>query len=577
MSVFDKIKFFTEKSKETKNERTNSILISPKHKSSFIQNQNKQPSTSFKVENKSPTQEIKTNEQETIEKAPEKIKTIKIEELNSKSESSLQIVKDEAKELNIEQNLSKKYSVPHHIKSINVEKRKIVEISDVEEDNMFDEEIHVEILDEIISEIIQEDKNMTPKFIPETKKIPIQKTLTEKSQTSPLEQKVSKPSTQLTITVETVESQEEKSPKSPSDSNVELEKPTIPMKRRDSKLNERIMKMENIIQKTRSHSTIISNPNERKSITKPLPKPVVQLDEKTPIIEVVPPEQPKVKDERELVNNSVLEGIKAVKKITQPLETPKKEESPKVKVSETGDTKKSNEKHVITTTEQIPSLTTRISSLFSFASDSDASPRDLITKRRRQPKTPTSKSVENSIDPKNRILLEQKKFDEIFENKVLKNYFKKYLEKDFNENCLKFSDEVDNFRAIQKQKENVFDEAISILRRFIVPKSIEEIPIDKNERSLVFLQFKDLESMEVEHKITPEIFDKAQEKAKLFLKMNHFDNFLTSPDFIQYLFNEENVLYLDGALYDKNRYQSYFDESGITLNDLKDEKILKEM
>jgi hypothetical protein len=244
-----------------------------------------------------------------------------------------------------------------------------------------------------------------------------------------------------------------------------------------------------------------------------------------------------------------------------------------VKITET---KKTVEKHVISTNESVPSLTSRISSIFSFASDSDASPRDLITKRRRQPKTPTSKP-EKSIDPKYSILLEQKKFDEIFENKVLKNYFKKYLEKDFNENCLKFSDEVDNFRAIQKEKENVFDEAITILRRFIVPKSIEEIPIDKNERSLVFLQFKDLESMEVEHTIPPEIFDKAQEKAKLFLKMNHFDNFLTSPDFIQYLFVEEDVLFVDGALYDKNQYQSYFDKSGITPNDLKDEKILKEM
>jgi hypothetical protein len=570
MSVFDKIKFFTEKSKDTKNERTSSMHITPKHRPSFIQNQNKQSSTSFKVENKSPTQEI--NGKETIEKVEKKIK---LEEQNSKSEPTLQTIKDESKELNTEQTLSKKYSVPHHIKSTNLEKRKIVEISSNEEDFLFDEEIHVEILDEIISEIIQEDKNMTPKFIPETKKKPVQKQMIEKSETSPLEPK---PPVQLTITVEKLENIEEKSPKCPSDLNGEVEKPTIPMKRRDSKINERIMMMESMIQKTRSQSTMVATPNERKSTMKPLPKPVVNLVEnsveKTPIIEIVPPEQKKLKDESDFLRKGAEEKVET--KASQPLEKPKIVEPPKVKITETTEIKKTVEKHVVSTNESVPSLTSRISSIFSFASDSDASPRDLITKRRRQPKTPTSKP-EKSIDPKYSILLEQKKFDEIFENKVLKNYFKKYLEKDFNENCLKFSDEVDNFRAIQKEKENVFDEAITILRRFIVPKSIEEIPIDKNERSLVFLQFKDLESMEVEHTIPPEIFDKAQEKAKLFLKMNHFDNFLTSPDFIQYLFVEEDVLFVDGALYDKNQYQSYFDKSGITPNDLKDEKILKEM
>jgi hypothetical protein len=186
-----------------------------------------------------------------------------------------------------------------------------------------------------------------------------------------------------------------------------------------------------------------------------------------------------------------------------------------------------------------------------------------------------SPMISQEVKVDNSVLLEKIKFEEIFKNQNLKKSFKQFLEKEFFESGLNFIDEVERFKTEIKEEE-LFDESITIIQRFILPKSPEEIPIDKNERNNLLLKYKDLHLNKFE-KFPKDFFDEIQEKSKIYIKDEHFKNFLISDEFIHYLFDEESLIYSEGKMYSKTQYEGYFKQAGITEIDLKDQSMLREM
>eukprot|EP01080_Neovahlkampfia_damariscottae_P008145 gene8145-12606_t len=145
------------------------------------------------------------------------------------------------------------------------------------------------------------------------------------------------------------------------------------------------------------------------------------------------------------------------------------------------------------------------------------------------------------------------------------------LKKDFNENCLNFYEQVESFKL--KNNVDLFNESIEIISKFILPKSSEEIPIEKEERNLLVLKYKNIKEKE----FPIDFFDSLQKKSKNILEFNFLKKFLLSDDFIEYLFNEENLLFLENNFYERMKYDSILKKSGINSIDLRDESIVKEV
>eukprot|EP01080_Neovahlkampfia_damariscottae_P010788 gene10788-3405_t len=625
MSVLDKIKYFSQISEKTAKETSN-IQRNPNPNGNALLEENtlQQP----KSEKRSPLMDDNNSKKElqkdTTTKFQEDIKPQDVQkkihqngnkeivESNNKYVQTQKCVpRDEIKEkLKIE---FREKKVPLTPKS--EPKKKVVSYSipkftqeskinsiqmDTEEfsslDDFMENELHEDTINEIISDIVDDKEDLKYKnsFMKRSFDPPKDSTIQKKrfqEIKNESDQQIDNSMIKPKSTKEIPENSKEK--KSPN-----LDDLNTKPQRRPSKINDRISQMENVIQKTRSES-LIETRNSKYSMSKPLPSPTIKLKQKNSIIIPNRSLQSKlmepsslISSKKEDVTNKIVEGNKptneenlqilkqteiststikeklAQRKFTSPIPAPS---SPAPLIAE---------KHVITTglvSTKTPTLRDKITNLFRFDSDSNISVSDdEDLKPMKRMRSPHSKK-KSPLTPKLSNLLSKTSFDEILEKPILRGYFKKYLEKDFNESSLNFYEQVEKLHEIQKEKDNFFDDAMLILRRFIVPKSVEEIPIDKMERSIIFLQFKDIDSDQIEKKIPNDIFDDAQEKSKQYLQSNYFHSFLQSNEFIQYLFEQEDSFYFEGEFYSRKRYEPYFKESGITSSDLNDEKMSKEI
>ena len=181
------------------------------------------------------------------------------------------------------------------------------------------------------------------------------------------------------------------------------------------------------------------------------------------------------------------------------------------------------------------------------------------------------KEKEKEKEKKRSNLLKRiKSIDEILKNEKLKKYFRNYLEKEFNENCLNFYEEIERFKL--KETTDLFQESIEIISKFILPKSSEEIPIENEERNFLMLKYKNIKD-----KIFPiDFFDSLQLKSIQILEIKFLKKFLLSDDFIEYLFQIENILFFENNFYESNKFDEILKKSGIEL-DLKNDLLMKEM